>query len=227
MIAPKIPNLSKKKKKFDLLLINLFVINLSAIEYQAKWLILYLRGHSNNTWHFFGPFPPPPPPHVTFFLFFDHWFSSLICFELQNKYEGKYLWKPVLAVKQNFSPAKALKTVFQRVKKYVWHSVDPPPPRISRIIRMAPYTIGLLTFNWPSCSGLFQIKYRVCQGLWPLWISKLLQICKWNSFFCIIYKTLYLTRGNNALCVILCLCLNFFELSAAELFLRSQRSLKN
>jgi hypothetical protein len=45
--------------------------------------------------------------------------------------------------------------------------------------------------------------------------------------FCIIYKTLYLTWGHNALGVILCLCFNFFESSTAELFLQSQRSLKN
>jgi hypothetical protein len=45
--------------------------------------------------------------------------------------------------------------------------------------------------------------------------------------FCIIYKTLYLTWGHHALGVILCLCLNFFEFSTAELFLQSQRSLKN
>jgi hypothetical protein len=45
--------------------------------------------------------------------------------------------------------------------------------------------------------------------------------------FCNIYKTLYLTLGRHALGVILCLCLNFLELSTAELFLQSQRSLKN
>jgi hypothetical protein len=46
-------------------------------------------------------------------------------------------------------------------------------------------------------------------------------------FFCIIYKTLYLTFGHHALGVILCLRLNFLELSTAELFLQSQRGLKN
>ncbi len=38
---------------------------------------------------------------------------------------------------------------------------------------------------------------------------------------------LYLTWEHHALGVILCLCLNFFELSTAELFFQSQRSLKN
>jgi hypothetical protein len=43
----------------------------------------------------------------------------------------------------------------------------------------------------------------------------------------IVYKTLYLTWGHHALGVILCLYLNFFELSSAKLSLQSQRSLKN
>ncbi len=29
--------------------------------------------------------------------------------------------------------------------------------------------------------------YRVCQGSWPLWIRKLLQICKWNTFLYLSY----------------------------------------
>ena len=39
--------------------------------------------------------------------------------------------------------------------------------------------------------------------------------------FCVICKTLYLTWGHPALGVILWLCLNFFELSTAELFFQS------
>jgi hypothetical protein len=58
---------------------------------------------------------------------------------------------------------------------------------------------------------------------------ELVSCCKFVNeiLFCIIYKTLYLTRGHHALGVILCLFLNFLELSAPELFLQSQRSLKN
>jgi len=60
-------------------------------------------------------------------------------------------------------------------------------------------------------------------------LYELVSCCKFVNeiLFCIIYKTLYLTWGHHALGVILCLCLNFFELSTAELFLQSQRSLKN
>jgi hypothetical protein len=39
-----------------------------------------------------------------------------------------------------------------------------------------------------------------------------------EKLFCIIYKTLYLTLGHHALAGILSLCLDFFELSTAELF---------
>ncbi len=39
-----------------------------------------------------------------------------------------------------------------------------------------------------------------------------------DILFSTIYKTHYLTLGHYALAVILCLCLNFFELSTAELF---------
>ncbi len=57
---------------------------------------------------------------------------------------------------------------------------------------------------------LFLVFITVCQGLWSSLIWKLWQICKWKTFFCIIYKTLYLTFGHYALAGILCLCLNFF-----------------
>jgi hypothetical protein len=49
----------------------------------------------------------------------------------------------------------------------------------------------------------------------------------YEILFCVVYKTLCLTLRHHALGVILCLCLNFFELSTAELFFQSQRSLKN
>jgi hypothetical protein len=60
-------------------------------------------------------------------------------------------------------------------------------------------------------------------------LYELVSCCKIENviLFCIIYKTLYLTWGHHALGVILCLCLNFFELSTTEFILQSQRSLKN
>ncbi len=60
-------------------------------------------------------------------------------------------------------------------------------------------------------------------------LYELVSCCKFVNeiLFCDIYKTLYLTWGHLALGVILCLCLNFFELSTAELIFQSQRSLKN
>ncbi len=77
-----------------------------------------LRGHSNNTWHFFRHFSDLihlPPPPVLHFSFFDHLFLGLICLELKNAVERKYLKKPNLAVKRNFALPKTLKTIIQNV----------------------------------------------------------------------------------------------------------------
>ncbi len=69
--------------------------------------------------------------------------------------------------------------------------------------------------------------YRVCQGSWPLWISKVSKVCKWNTFFVSFIKHSILLVGIMPRCdFVLCLCFNFFDLSTAELFFQSQRSLK-
>ncbi len=74
--------------------------------------------------------------------------------------------------------------------------------------------------KWLSYQKCF---YRVCQGSRPLWISKLSQIWKWNTF-CIIYKTLYLTWGHHALGVILCLCLHFLSYQQLNCFCKAKEA---
>ena len=87
----------------------------------AAWTV---RGHSNNTWHFFGTFLTPRC--VVFFHYLS--FSSLVCFELWNEVYRKCILKPWLAVRQTFYFKKALETVFKNSKKSVWHFFRPPPP---------------------------------------------------------------------------------------------------
>ncbi len=70
-----------------------------------------LRGHSNNTWHFFGTFLTPPPP-VWHFSFSNHWFLVLNCSKTSNELERKYLMQPYLALWQKISGPKALITWF-------------------------------------------------------------------------------------------------------------------
>ncbi len=56
-----------------------------------------------------------------------------------NELERKCLLKPKLALKYEFSLAKALKYELKNAKKFMWQFADTAfPPRMLRIIRMAP-----------------------------------------------------------------------------------------
>jgi len=94
----------------------------SFVSGRLKWLGTFpnhfnvLRGHSNNTLHFFGTFMPP---RVTFY-FFNCLFLRLICLEMWKKQVRKCRIKPkirCIAFKEDF-----LSTL----------------PKISRIIWMSP-----------------------------------------------------------------------------------------
>jgi hypothetical protein len=73
---------------------------------------LYIRGHLNNTWHFYGTFLTLPP--VWHFSIFADWFY---CFLILNEIERKYLYKTYLALWHKVFLPKALKTVFYKEKK--------------------------------------------------------------------------------------------------------------
>jgi hypothetical protein len=100
-------------------------------------------------WHF-----SDPPPPVWHFSIFDDWFLGLNCFEILNKFKIKYLLNPYLALWQKDFLPKALKTVFQRAKKEVWHFVD-PPLRVSRIIWMSPKYVSF----WEEGGVRFDTKF--------------------------------------------------------------------
>ncbi len=82
------------------------------------------RGHLNNMWHFFF-FLALSDHLVTFFYFSITEFKlNLLC---NTKWiRKKYPVEPEISVKKLLT-SKSLKTVFKKVKKYVWHIVDPPP----------------------------------------------------------------------------------------------------
>jgi len=86
------------------------------------------RGHSNNTWHFFGPFLTSP--RVTFY-FFKWLLFRLICFEILNVQLRKYIIQPV---KQGCLLPKTIISSISGGKKFVWHIIESPPPEMSRII---------------------------------------------------------------------------------------------
>ncbi len=69
------------------------------------------RGHSNNTWHFFGT--------CDIFQFFADWFLGINCFEILNGLGRKYLLKLYLAFWQKVFLPKELNAVFQKAQKYV------------------------------------------------------------------------------------------------------------
>ena len=64
------------------------------LSYTQKYPVICLKGHSNNTWHFFGPFLTPVSPHQVALHFFSLiWFR---CLRLWNTKERKCPWKPLL-----------------------------------------------------------------------------------------------------------------------------------
>jgi hypothetical protein len=99
----------------------------------------YVRGHSKNTWHFFGSFHPTPPFETCFCfwsLIFKLNLPKTVKWTMKN-----YLQEPNLAGPQNFSLPKALKKCFQVLIKSVWQTQcwPPPSPKMSPIIWTAPY----------------------------------------------------------------------------------------
>ncbi len=74
----------------------------------------------------FGTFLNPPSPSVWHFFIFDNLFLGLNCFKILKELARKYLLKPYLALWQKVFLPKALKTVFTKAKKYVWHFVERP-----------------------------------------------------------------------------------------------------
>ncbi len=89
---------------------------------------------------FLGTFLTPTP--LWYFPTFWSLILSLICFELQNKYEKKFILKLNLAIEHKFSLSIALKTKFKKWQKYVWHTVDPPPTLLECHV----------IFEWPLCT---------------------------------------------------------------------------
>ncbi len=91
---------------------------------------MLFKGHPNNTWHFLAL--PPPMWHFLFiFTFLWRIFKSYLLWT-EKELDIKYLWSD-LTLRQNFLLPKALKTVFQKVKKNMFDFML----RVSRIFWMA------------------------------------------------------------------------------------------
>ncbi len=117
-----------------------FWLTLDIHSYSHLFQGKHIRGHSNNTWHFFGTFSTPPLPRVTFFNFWWLIFRPKLLWNIewvQNKVSIEAL---SCFVTKRF-PSKSIKNSVSKSKKRRCDtSLTPPPLRVSRIIWMTPYT---------------------------------------------------------------------------------------
>ena len=101
---------------------------------RRKNFSLVHRSHSNNTWHF---------SDMWHFTFLNNCFWRIIGLALWNELEGKCLLRLILLCQRLLFTPQALKSEFKKAKKVhvtLWRPPPPRahPPRVSRIIRMAP-----------------------------------------------------------------------------------------